>query len=463
MIRFRNIGYEIRNCSYNEGVVGKIHFTSRWHLNLKGVVHMIRRKRACWVAAFMACVLLLGGCSIWPGQDDSATNKKVALTLWYWNRSIDDKLLAKAQEQFPNIQLTAQKIGGDFKAKLKTTLAARSGEPDIVALNDWIMELFPSEDRFYNLYDLGAGDIEDQYLEWKWKQGVTPSGQMIGFPMDTGPTALFYREDLFREAGLPSDPDEVSRQINSWDAYAAAGEKLKNAFGGKVFLTDNIGSVYNQVLSQGTDRYFQPDGTFLGLDSPLVKTSWDTAVSFKEKGLLANADGWTPGWNAAMNNGEIASFVGAVWMKQVLQEAAPDTSGKWRVARAPGGDGNNGGSFLSILKSSEHPQEAFELIRWLQNPENQLEQYQTLNLFPSAPSVFDSPSMKEEEPFFGGQATGSVFAESAQHVPIAFFGERYPSVHGIITRRLNDIAKQNANPQQVWNDTVQRVDRELQR
>lgn len=89
------------------------------------------------------------------------------------------------------------------------------------------MELFPSEDRFYNLYDLGAGDIEDQYLPWKWKQGVTPSGQMIGFPMDTGPTALFYREDLFKEAGLPSDPEDVTRQINSWDAYADAGEQAQ--------------------------------------------------------------------------------------------------------------------------------------------------------------------------------------------------------------------------------------------
>ncbi|CAM4441161.1 ABC transporter substrate-binding protein [Paenibacillus xylanexedens] len=424
---------------------------------------MIRRKRTCWTAILMVCVLLISGCSIWPGQDDSASNKKVALTLWYWNRSIDDKLIARAKEKFPNIELTAQKIGGDFKAKLKTTLAARSGEPDIVALNDWIMELFPSEDRFYNLYDLGAGDIEDQYLPWKWKQGVTPSGQMIGFPMDTGPTALFYREDLFKEAGLPSDPDDVTRQINSWDAYAAAGEQIKEKFGGKVFLTDNIATVYNQVISQSAERYFRPDGSFIGMDSPIVGKSWDTAVAFKEKGLLANADGWTPSWNAAMNNGEIASFVGAVWMKQVLQEAAPDTSGKWRVARAPGGDGNNGGSFLSILKSSEHPQEAFELVRWLQSPENQLEQYQTLNLFPSAPVVFDDPAMKEKEPFFGGQATGPVFAESAQDVPDAFFGERYPSVHNIITRRLNDVAKQNADPQQVWTDTVHRVERELQR
>ena len=55
--------------------------------------------------------------------------------------------------------------------------------------------------------------------------------------------------------------------------------------------------------------------------------------------------------------------------------------------------------------------------------ENQLEQYQTLNLFPSAPGVFDDPAMKEKEPFFGGQATGPVFAESAQDVPDAFFGE----------------------------------------
>lgn len=78
---------------------------------------------------------------------------------------------------------------------------------------------------------------------------------------------------------------------------------------------------------------------------------------------------------------------------------------------------------MSILKSSEHPQEAFELVRWLQSPENQLEQYQTLNLFPSAPGVFDDPAMKEEEPFFGGQATGPVFAESAQQVPDAFLAK----------------------------------------
>lgn len=149
------------------------------------------------------------------------------------------------------------------------------------------MELFPSEDRFYNLYDLGAGDIEDQYLPWKWKQGVTPSGQMIGFPMDTGPTALFYREDLFKEAGLPSDPEDVTRQINSWDAYADAGEQAQGKFGGKVFLTDNIATVYNQVISQSAERYFRPDGSFIGMDSPIVGKSLGYGRCFQREGTAS--------------------------------------------------------------------------------------------------------------------------------------------------------------------------------
>ncbi|KHF32191.1 putative arabinose-binding protein precursor [Paenibacillus sp. P1XP2] len=187
-------------------------------------------------------VLMISGCS-----SGSSSNENVkTLTLWYWNRSIDDNLIQSVQKQFPGIRINAQKIGGDFKSKLKTTLAAGSGGPDIVAFNDWVTELFPSADRFYDLYDLGAGDIEQDYLDWKWKLGVTPEGKMIALPMDTGPTALFYRADLFEQAGLPSDPEEVHKLMGTWDDYFAAGQKLQEALGGKVKLTDNIGNIYTK-------------------------------------------------------------------------------------------------------------------------------------------------------------------------------------------------------------------------
>ncbi|WP_025684020.1 ABC transporter substrate-binding protein [Paenibacillus maysiensis] len=426
-------------------------------------------KTVRWLVLYLAFLTMISGCSgpLSSESQSSETNlsneKKITLTLWYWNRSIDDELLARAEKQFPGIELNTQKIGGDFKAKLKTTLAARSGEPDIVALNDWMVELFPSADRFYDLRTLGADQFKNQYLEWKWNQGITPDGKMIAFPMDTGPTALFYRSDLFAQAGLPSDPEKVSATIRTWDDYMAAGEQLQQKLGSRSFLADNIVNVYNQVLAQHTNLYFKPDGSYIGNQSPHIRLGWQTAVAFHRKHLLANADGWTPEWNASVNNGKVASFVGAVWMKQVLMEAAPDTAGKWKVARAPGGDGNLGGSFISILKSSKHPKEAFEVLTWLQNPEHQLEAYQKIGLFPSTPGVYDDPVMETPEPFFGGQATGLIFAASARNVKSSYFGERYPVIHGIVTRRLANVAKQNADPDALWTETMDRIERELQR
>ncbi|MBW7460527.1 ABC transporter substrate-binding protein, partial [Paenibacillus sepulcri] len=141
-------------------------------------------------------ILTVCGCS----AGNSSSSEKTTLTLWYWNRGLDDKLIASIETQFPTLQINAQKIGGDFKSKLKTTLAAGSGGPDIVAFNDWVTEMFPNSDRFYNLYDLGAKEIEPDYLDWKWQLGVSPEGKMIALPIDTGPTALFYRADLFEKA-----------------------------------------------------------------------------------------------------------------------------------------------------------------------------------------------------------------------------------------------------------------------
>ncbi|OXM13349.1 ABC transporter substrate-binding protein [Paenibacillus herberti] len=170
----------------------------------------------------MLVVLVVSGCS--SGDSNESPNEMKTLTLWYWNRALDENLIQSVQKQFPNIRINAQKIGGDFKSKLKTTLAAGTGGPDIIAMNDWVAEMFPNSDRFYDLYELGAKEIEPDFLDWKWQLGVAPDGKMIALPIDTGPTALFYRADLFQQAGLPSEPDEVHAAMVTWEDYFAAGK-----------------------------------------------------------------------------------------------------------------------------------------------------------------------------------------------------------------------------------------------
>ncbi|SFJ48404.1 cellobiose transport system substrate-binding protein [Paenibacillus sp. UNC496MF] len=411
------------------------------------------------LTAILVAAVILTGCSA-----QAAADKKTTLTIWYWNRGLDDKLIEAARTEFPNVRIVAQKVGGDFKSKLKTTLAAGSGGPDIVAFNDWVTEMFPNADRFYDLYELGARDIEPDYLPWKWQLGVTPQGRMVALPIDTGPTALFYRADLFEQAGLPSDPEEVHKLMGTWDDYLAAGKKLQDALGGGVKLTDNIGTIYTQVNAQSETIYFDKNDQFVGGDpSSSAKRAWELAVKASSMGLLANANGGTPEWSAAMNTGKIASFVGAVWNKEILQQAAPDTAGKWRVARAPGGDGNNGGSFLAIMRTSKHPGEAFQLIKWLQSPDNQVKSFADVNLFPSAKTALDSPVMRRKEDFFGGQATGEIFTASALHVKPTYFGPRYVNVNGIVNRQLQSVATQGKNPDDAWRDALARIGKELLR
>ncbi|MBW7457064.1 extracellular solute-binding protein, partial [Paenibacillus sepulcri] len=261
-----------------------------------------------------------------------------------------------------------------------------------------------------------------------------------------------------------SDPKEVSDALGTWEEYFAAGENLQAALGDDVKLTDNIGSIYTQVNAQSDKIYFNKDETFIGEDSSSsMKKAWDLAVKASQMGLLANANGSTSEWNAAMNNGKIASFVGAVWNKEVLMQAAPDTAGKWRVARAPGGDGNNGGSFLSIMRTSKHPKEAFEVIKWLQNPENQVKSFTDVNLFPSAVKALDAKELLKKEDFFGGQATGEIFTESARNVKPAYFGSKYANLNGIVSRQLQSVALQGKNPDVAWKAALARVKKELLR
>src|SRR5205807_4500640 len=111
---------------------------------------------------------------------------------------------------------------------------------------------------------LGARSLQNQYLDWKWQQGVTPDGRMIAFPMDTGPTALLYRADIFQQAGLPTDPATVSTRVATWNGFFSTAQQVKNATNGKVYLTDNIYSIFSQIIGQEGKSYFDPSGRYIG-------------------------------------------------------------------------------------------------------------------------------------------------------------------------------------------------------
>ena len=417
----------------------------------------LSRRRLLQASVLAAAGGVMAACG---GKSGSKSSDSKETTLWYWGGGLSDKVVADAVPQFASqTTLKPSVIGGDFKQKLTTTLAAGKFVPDITGLKGEDIAAFKAQaNQFIDMNTLGADKIASQFLDWKWKQGSTQDGKLVGFPIDIGPTALFYREDLFAQAGLPTTPEAVGAAMSTWDEYFAAGVKLKAALP-KSFLINNVGSVFSIAIGQNTTRFIDTGNKFVG-DQDHIRKAWDTALKPLTLGIDAKIN--DNSWNSAIGNGTLATESGAAWHALDISQAAPGTKGKWRVAPGPGGASNIGGSFLAIPKEASNPQLAFQVITWLLSPENQARGFTDAALFPSSPAAYKLPALTTGDPFFGGQATIDVFGPAAQKIPVAY---EAPADAAVATPYYNELLKVEGgkDAESAWKDAVSQAKRIAQK
>jgi cellobiose transport system substrate-binding protein len=387
------------------------------------------------------------------------------LSMWTWVGSVNDDLIGQAEKAIPGhdgMKLAMTRIGSNYKTKVLTALAGKSLVPDIVAINDDVATYFPNADQFHDLNELGAKELEKDFLPWKWNWGTTPEGKMMAYPMDTGPTALFYRTDVFEKAGVDIDPAAVAELAPDWDTYIALGKKVKQAVPGSS-ITDNITSIYGYRMAQQPKRYMTKDGQYIG-NQDHVRESFELAVRVVKEGLSANAQNGSTDADAVVTNGKLVVFNAAVWWAQLgPKNAAPKTKGLWRVTAAPGGAGNRGGSFLAITKYCKNPEAAFAFISWLESAKNQAQAFLDPVLFPSTPASYTDSRLSAPDPFFGGQKIVDVFAESAKKYPGAYFSPYDSIIDAPLSAELVNIETAGKNPDQAWADAQRQIERELTR
>ncbi|MCM3703125.1 ABC transporter substrate-binding protein [Paenibacillus macerans] len=399
-----------------------------------------------------------GGGSTNSGTD---SGEKIELTFWSLGTTNYEDLAKEYTAEHPNITVKFQNTSDQtaHHNNLTTALSAGSGAPDIFMLEIAFMERFISaKDKFHNLYDLGAKDIESNYLDWKWKQATSVDGSFqLGLPTDIGPTVVYYRTDLAEQAGLPTDPDGFSAAIDSWDKFATVAKQFKEKTG-KPFadLTD---LVYNGLRDQSPDQiYFnKADGAFIGDTNPQVKKAYDFTVKGIQEGWIGNWILWSPEWQNAINKGDFGVMLGPAWIAGTIRNAK-DSAGKWEIAQLPEGAGNWGGSFLTLPKEGKHPKEAYEFISWLVNKDNQLKSFTESGLFPSIPAVYDEPdfSSKPDE-FFSGQVIAEAYAKSAERVKPVYYGPLHDQVDTIIKNALKNVLEKKADPQKEWDDAMKQA------
>jgi multiple sugar transport system substrate-binding protein len=390
-----------------------------------------RFRRRTGLGAALASPLAFSACGRRPVQPpehvsqaeiDEAMRTPTELNFWTWVPGIE-KQVALFEEAYPDVKVdvTNAAQGAGHYAKIRTALRAGRGAPDVAQIEYEMVPAFTITDHLLDLRPYGAGELEDQFVEWVWAQVSGPGGEVWAIPQDTGPMGMLYRADIFEAHGI-----EVPA---TWEAFADAARALHEA-DPEVYLTNfppSQGAFFAGSLWQaGADPFGGSEGADLKVDvtSEAAQRVAEFWAGLAAEGVVSTDPDFSDQWYQAANRGKYATWLTAAWGPVFLQSTAASTSGKWRAAPLPqweSGDqvaGNWGGSTNGVFNITEHPIQAAVFAQFINtDPECTKAMATEQFLFPPTKALLEDPEFTGMElEFYGGQKVNEVFAQISETV-----------------------------------------------
>ena len=334
-----------------------------------------------WILLLVVILAACSGDSEADGNDkesdDSNSDEQVTLT---YARGVDTtgatEVLAEAfEKEHPNIKIEFQEMpsdSGEQHDQYVTAFSAKSAEIDVFdadviwpaefAQADYALDL----DRF-----IEADDIDmDAYFEGTVKAGNF-KGKQWAMPKFTDAGVLFYRTDIV------DDPPET------WDELIEQADELKGEkdteFG---YLMQ--ASQYEGLITNAVEYIGAYGGAVLDEDENVVVDSPETVKAIEQMQEIVGSD-FVP--SNILNFTEIeteSAFIegNAVFARNwpYLQASSNDedkskVAGNVGFTTLPAGDDGSasalGGWMSMINRYSEHPEEAWEFVKFMTGPEGQ--------------------------------------------------------------------------------------------
>ena len=395
------------------------------------------------------------------------------LTVWVWdiNQPALESTVESFQEMHPDVDVVVEDLGNQnvYDRGLAGCAAGGLDMPDVYLVENNEAPVFWAQfpDCFVDLRTLGADDLRPLYPDFKWSE-LTVGETIYAVPYDAGPTAIFYRRDLYEQAGV--DPAD----IETWSDFADAGTAVNEAFDGNVKMgTIAKGSDdewFRMLANQAGCFYFDEAGTEITVNQPGCVQAMETMKMLWDASVL-HPGGWVEQIQFIQNDAAASAFFGS-WYSGTIATEAPDQAGQWGVYLTPaleeGGvrASNLGGSALAIPASSDHPEIAYDfIVNALADEENQLEILFEYGLTPSLLSLQGDPALQQPVPFFGEQpiwdtilgtlgdvppVSGTQFFQEARNVMIVVVNDyldgRYDSAQEALDRAAQQIASSTGLP-----------------
>lgn len=322
------------------------------------------------IVTLLIASLLFSGCA--SGEKDKRVQIKVA----FWGAPDEVKIMAELMDDWqkdrPDISVKLEHTPyRGYVDKLLTRIAGRSA-PDIICTEVDLFVTFQSKGVLCDLTSylekspgLGMDAFYPEVVD-----RFTVDGKLYAIPRDTAPFAcVYYNKKLFDEAGVayPTDDWDVydlldkAKKLTLVDAdgrmrrygfYAWAWQNFVYAFGGR--LVDDVKNPTRCALD--SEKALEGLRFYADLINKYKVHPSSTAMANLAMGV-----------QGMFMTGRLAMFSSGIWETPGLRKI---DNFEWDVAMFPKGPGGErgfgtGGSGYCILKSTGHPEEAFEVLKAL--------------------------------------------------------------------------------------------------
>lgn len=368
------------------------------------------------------------------GGGDAAGPEAVELTAWaHWEQGLDwmDNSLQNYGFKDDNPHITLEKVVQPFAEvhdKMLAACASGVGVPDIMRVEQGRMStFFKGEPCFADLKDLIGARMDDLVLGsavdyWSF------DGRVMGIGNEMNACSLAYRKSVFDEIG-------VETPFETWNDLLEAGQVLREEKDMDIISFHDLHFGDFQIMLFGAGELIYDENGDFGGNNDIGREILAFQRDAIHKHNIASAapvtgdSRWSPPiyWEAFRQD-QIACTMGAPWHNGNLgrDDRMPDQSGEWRLQPLPGGFGTSvptathGGTSVSIPNAAENPDEAWQVIEFTHLTDAVLQDWEERGIMVTYKPALEDARLHEPWEFYGGQVTGDMYFELADHMPRIF-------------------------------------------
>jgi multiple sugar transport system substrate-binding protein len=319
---------------------------------------------------FICCVgALFFSCS-------SNTSHQVTIKVVHWGGYMESdwrKLVIEPFErEHPNIKIDLSIV--PYKLYTQRLLAAAvSGAPvgDVLMVDDWFAVELIKRGFALDLEPLAAKsglDINSFYPELIKEWRGFGDGKLCGLPFSAGATVLFYNKRLFDDAHL-SYPDSTW----TYDMMVSTAKQLtrSNSDGTPdvwgLLIDDGGFTGFDTYVKANGGKVMKDDGEHAGLDDPTtVQTVQQWVNIVRNDHVAPQPASVSDQFNQMFSNNKVAMMMeGDHFAKRFVGENI-----QWDYALPPTGSAGRFSERFNdgfiIPKNCEHPEEAWEFLKWVE-------------------------------------------------------------------------------------------------